>query len=295
MSLSKHFQSAEHFGSIKGKSPEHVKEIFMEAGLAWFREHSDEHTCIRRNLSSLGLDSSDAVVEKVAEGVILHYYEKLLPFAGDTEYFHTFLTESVNPGRASQVIQEIREHGKGVILAVAHFGAVEFIAPVLSTCKLPITAILRFQTERLFQMAQERVRIMADSGLFGEIRFIGVGKPGTNAALEMAAALRRGEVLLAVFDERTDYSIPVDFFKRKVWGGAGLDKLMRFAGESAAAFNAFMVRESKDNYTLKLDAIDTSDASPVHQMYKNLENVVRPHVEQWYFLHEEIPFVADRN
>ena len=295
MSLSKYFQSAEHFAAIWGKSPNQVKNLFMEAGLAWFSEHSDERSSINRNLSSLGIDSSDAVVEKIAEGVILHYFEKLLPFAGDTEYFHKFLTESVNLGPAPQTIQTIREDGRGVILAVAHFGAVEFIAPALSTCKIPITAILRFQTERLFQMAQERVRTMVDTGLFDEIRFVGVGKPGTNAALEMAAALRRREILVAVFDERTDYSIPVDFFGRKVWGGAGLDKLMRFVGESAAAFNAFMVREPDEKYSLKLASIDTSLSTIVQQMYKNLEEIVCSHLEQWYFLHEEIPFATGKN
>jgi lauroyl/myristoyl acyltransferase len=46
-----------------------------------------------------------------------------------------------------------------------------------------------------------------------------------------------------------------------------------------------------ENYSLKIDMIDIEKQDPVRQMYASLEKVVAASPEQWYFLHEHIPFV----
>ena len=128
--------------------------------------------------------------------------------------------------------------------------------------------------------------------VFGPIRFIEIGKPGTSIALEMAAALRRKEILISVFDERTDYSKPVTLFGKQVSGGAGLDKLIAFANVPVDVYTAFMIRLENYRYQLKLNKINTEDKNIIQQMYNNLQNIISSHCEQWYFLHEEIPFIG---
>jgi lauroyl/myristoyl acyltransferase len=97
---------------------------------------------------------------------------------------------------------------------------------------------------------------------------------------------------MTVFDEKTDYSVAVELLGTGVWGGAGLDKLITFSGAGIAAFTAFMVRLPGGRYRLTLDPIDIGAGDVVAQMYRHLEATVRGQVEQWYFLHEDIPFVS---
>jgi lauroyl/myristoyl acyltransferase len=177
--------------------------------------------------------------------------------------------------------------GRGVLLATCHFGAVELIGPALMIRGLPVTGVLRFATDAFSRVVQGRAAELAASGLFGRARFIEIGRPGVAAAVEMAAVLRRREVLLAVFDEETDYSIPVHLLGAQVRGGAGLDRLLRFVNAPVSAMTAFMVRNGDGTYRL---AVDAAPDGSVQGMFGRLEAAVREHPEQWYFLHEEVPF-----
>jgi lauroyl/myristoyl acyltransferase len=55
-----------------------------------------------------------------------------------------------------------------------------------------------------------------------------------------------------------------------------------------------MVRTSNNKYHLHIKKIDASDPTElIDNIYKSLETIVLNHPEQWYFLHEEIPFVEE--
>jgi lauroyl/myristoyl acyltransferase len=129
------------------------------------------------------------------------------------------------------------------------------------------------------------------SGLFGQTRFIELGKPKTSAALDMAAALRRNELLLAVFDEKTDYSIPVTLYKKQLWGGAGLHKLIAFTQRDIALFTIFMLRKKNGHYKLIVQEIDKESKNSVQLLYNSLSDLLADNLEQWYFLHEDLPFI----
>ena len=75
-----------------------------------------------------------------------------------------------------------------------------------------------------------------------------------------------------------------------MYGGAGLDKLIYFANSPVDCFTGFMIREDCDRYQLKINPIDLSKSDIVQQMYDQLQEMVKNHLEQWYFVHEEIPF-----
>lgn len=156
--------------------------------------------------------------------------------------------------------------------------------------KLPVTGVLRFATEQLSESVALKAQQLFASKDFGLARFIEIGKPGTIAAMEMAAVLRRAEVLLAVFDEETEYSKPIALLGRQVKGGAGLHRILKFVNAPVRVVCACMVRIGESSY--RLDACELPDnGAPVEGMYAHLEKVLADHLEQWYFLHEEIPFV----
>jgi len=292
MGLSGYLQSPEILKSVYGKSPVELRSLLLKKGLQWYASHVQEQERIAHNLTHFGFTCSEDLVERVKEHIILHYYEKVLPLCGDPAWYHDFLRQNVELGEIGAIEKSIKD-GRGVLVATAHFGAVELIVPCLSMFRIPVHPVLRFTTEQFSKIAHQHAQNMEKSGLFGHIHFIEIGKAGTAAALDMAAVLRKKEVLTSVFDEKTEYSIPVRLFGRQVYGGAGLDRLLKFANTPVALFNAFMIRTGVNRYRLKLVDVAKNAPDPVIEMFRNLEQVVGDAVEQWYFLHEEIPFAGE--
>lgn len=293
MSLSKYLQSHEIIESIFGKSPDDVRSLILNKGMQWFTDNPEEKETIKSNLITFGIPFTNDLITAIQEHTVLHYYEKILPLCGDPEFYFHFLRDNVDR-REIDTLQGALRKKRGVLVTVAHFGGIELIVPTLSLYKLPIHPVLRFTTEQFSKVAHKHAKNMEDSGLFGPIKFIEIGRHGTVAALEMAAVLRKKEVLLSVFDEKTDYSTPVTLFGRKISGGAGLDRLLRFVNTPVVVFNAFMIRSGVNNYTLKFNEIDVTGGSPIQSMFHNLEKTVKDNLEQWYFLHEEIPFITGK-
>lgn len=291
MNLSKYIQSPDLLNSVCGKTLPELKSAVLEKGNSWYRSNPDESSLIENNLKKLGIPCTTQLIESIKHHVILHYYEKLLPLTGSPDFYFNFLQNQIDIRNTCEKLENSISAGRGVLLAIAHFGAVEFLAPSLAALKLPLNVVLRFSTEQFSRIAHEQAQALEKSGLFGPIRFIEIGKPGTSAALEMAAALRKKEILVSVFDEKTDYSKPVTLFDKKVFGGAGLDKLIHFTNSPTDIFTAFMIRDDHDRYRLKTMEVDLSRDNIIQQMYDQLQEMVRAHTEQWYFVHEEIPFV----
>ena len=291
MSLSRHIQTADLLKNIRGKISEELKTLILARGNDWYTCNPDETARIKQNLTEFGIPCTADLLQKIIKNTILHYYEKLLPLCGEPKYYYEFLKERVDLQEATLMLQESTSTGKGILIAISHFGAVEFLAPALAMQTLPLNTVLRFTTEQFSRMAHKQAEALYQSGFFGPIRFIEIGKPGTVTALEMAAVLRRKEFLVSVFDEKTEYSKPVSLLGKQVYGGAGLDRLVAFANTPVDIFTAFMVRCEQDHYKLVLHKIDQPTDNLIQQMYNHLESMVRKYCEQWYFLHEEIPFV----
>ena len=287
--LSKHLQSPDILGKAASLGADGLRESLLAKGSEWYLNHPEESALIRHNLQAFDLCSDDKTVRSVEHHIVLHYYEKLLPLCGDPKWYRSFISDNVDMTDASAQISDAAQKG-GILVAAAHFGAVELVPPSLSITGVPVNPVLRFTTEKFSAMAHERASTMESSGLFGHINFIEIGREGTMAALEMAAAIRRKEILLSVFDEETSYSIPAKLFGRTVNGGAGLQNLIKFARAPLSVFCAFMVRLPEGRYRFDLVPVQQSDDT-VASMYRALEAKLADNLEQWYFLHEEIPFV----
>jgi hypothetical protein len=291
MTLSSFLLTSDFFESLPHKSIEELRSYILTKGEEWFEGCPEEAVVIKKNLQRFGIPHDNALVWQVQTHVLLHYYEKLLPFCLPPRDFHRYLMDRVAMPPELEALKASLGRGKGAVLAVCHFGAVECLAPALSARGLGLTGALRFSSPQLSSAARGRSAELEAGGLFAPVRFIEIGDGRPPVALEMAAVLRRGGMLLAVFDEKTNYSVPVSLFKKQVWGGAGLDRLVRFAQEGAAVWSAFAVRNDNETYEVLLSPHNGSGPQLIQELYGKLESICAARCTQWYFLHEEIPFV----
>jgi lauroyl/myristoyl acyltransferase len=288
MSLSKHLQEPVFLSAALGRGPQALKQALLDRGEQWFTRNAGESGVIEENLRRFSIDPSPALIAGIRHHILLHYFEKFLPLCGDDAWYADYLADRVDGEDALRELARYRRNNTSVILAGAHFGAVEMIAPWLSLKNIPVAPVLRFTTPEFSRKAKTRAAAMQESGRFGAITFIEIGDPDRPAALDMAAALRRQDVLVSMFDEETPYSIPVSLFGKKIRGGAGLDRMLKFSRVPTVLCSAFMVRTGEDRCRLVLREI--SDGS-MQGLYDALADVLKHELVQWYFLHEEIPFI----
>lgn len=294
MSLSEFLQCNEVMRCTRDGDPKKLLSTILSKGNEWFQLHPDESLFIRSNLDAFGFKSDKESVAIFQHHLILHYYEKLLGLCLPPAQFREFLLSNITVGNGIEQLNHTLSQGKAVLLANGHFGAVEFSTPLLAAYKLPVNTVLRFKTETLAQMASQRAAQLINEAQFGKINFIQIGRAGTAAAMEMAAALRRKEVLLSIFDEKTEYSKKVPLFGQMVWGGAGIDRIIRYCGTDLDVFTIFTIRTTENRYRLHIEKIDATDPSMIiSNLYTSLENITAKNPEQWYFLHEEVPFVEE--
>jgi len=289
MSLSKTLQSPNILSTIVGKRFGEIKDILMAKGSEYYADNPQESETIRQNLASFGLPSDMDTVKRVQEHVINHYAEKIFPLAGTPAQLANFTEERMDLSQAKDLLTNALQSG-AVLLATAHFGAVEYVTSALSYLKFPVNAVLKFTTQNLSDKIQGYGKMMSESGLFAPINFIEIGKPGSHGAFRMSRVLDRKEILYTVFDEKTAHSKPVKLFNRSVLGGSGLDRLLKFAHGNVTVFNPFMIRTG-ENFRLQLLPVDINAEDIPQQMFNNLQSVLEKHFEQWYFLHEKIPFI----
>jgi lauroyl/myristoyl acyltransferase len=294
MTLSSQLQSADFMRALPTLSREQLRDHIFLQGQAWFGCHPEESDTIRKNCTAMGAACDDSLVKDIQHHILLHYFEKLLPFSMTPKQFHAYLTQRVSlPPEISILSKSIAEK-RGVLLAVCHFGAIELIGPCLAALGIPFTSTLRFATKTLSVAARQKAGELSGSGLFADIQFIEIGAAASATSLEMAAVLRRGGLLCAVFDEPTRYGTEVTLFGQRISGGAGIDRLAAFMNNSVTIAAAFMTRTGDETYTLHLSDLTISGTGKdlIQTLYGTLEAVcLRPRLSQWYFLHEEIPFV----
>ena len=244
MKLSRYLQSKEILNTITKNKDLDARSYIINKGEEWFFDNPQEVEIIKSNLEQLNLSYSEDLIIKIKKNIILHYFEKLIAFCWSPKTFHTWLREVIEGNNEIDMLEKSMKSGKGTLIAISHFGGVELISPWLSTYKYPLNVVLRFTTKDLSEASFKRACELTESGYFGPLNFIEIGKPETLSALDMAASLRRKEVLMSVFDEKTEYSRSVKLFNTDIWGGAGLDKLINLSKANISVFVAFLIRTS---------------------------------------------------
>jgi len=292
MTLCSHLQSREFMESLPGISRDQLRSHIFTHGALWFDNHHEETDTIRKNCTSLGIGCDDNLIKEIQRHILLHYYEKLLPFSETPEQFKAYLIHRVKLPKEINVLKKSLGGKKGVLLAVCHFGAVELIGPCLAAQGIPFTGTLRFATGALSQAARQKAKQLSESGLFAELQFIEIGAGPSAASLEMAAVLRRGGLLCAVFDEPARLGVDVSLLDRRILGGSGLEKLVAFMNGAVTVVTAFMIRTEDETYELRLSELESASEGLTQRMFGAFERECLPMLPQWYFLHEDISFVT---
>jgi lauroyl/myristoyl acyltransferase len=292
MTLSSYLQSRELMASLPGISRDQLRDHIFTQGSLWFDNHHEETDAIRKNCTELSIGCDDNLIKDIRHHMLLHYYEKLLPFCMTPQQLHEYLTQRVVLPEETGILRKSLAEKKGVLLAVCHFGAVELIGPSLAAQGISFTGTLRFATGTLSEAARSKAGQLAQSGLFADLRFIEIGAGPPAASLEMAAVLRRGELLCAVFDEPARYGAEVTLLNRRILGNAGLEKLVAFMNGAVTVVTAFMIRTKDETYELRCEELESTPAGLTQRMFGAFERECLPSLPQWYFLHEDIPFVT---
>ena len=291
MTLSSHLQSREFLESLPGISRDELRDHIFEQGAVWFENHHDETDTIGKNCSALGIGCDASLIKDIQRHILLHYYEKLLPFSMTPEQFKEYLSQRVVLPGENRVLKKSLGDKKGVLLSVCHFGAVELIGPSLAAQGIPFTGTLRFATVALSDAARSKAGQLTKSGLFADLKFIEIGAGPSASSLEMAAVLRRGELLCTVFDEPARHGVEVSLFGRRVLGNAGLEKLVAFMNGAVTVVTAFMIRTKDETYEFRCAELKSAPEGLTQRMFGTFERECLPYLSQWYFLHEDIPFV----
>ncbi|MDH3315173.1 MAG: lysophospholipid acyltransferase family protein [Betaproteobacteria bacterium] len=182
-------------------------------------------------------------------------------------------------------VAEAQARGKGIIFLTPHLGCFE-IAAHFAASHSPITVIYRPPRQRLFRSFAQLGRAR------GNIRLVEANTRGATASL---AALRRGEWVGILPDQ-----VPTrgegewaEFFGRPAYTMTLWSRLQQRTG--AAVILCFCERLAHGGgYHIHLEPLPTlePEESPVRQLNRALENLIRRRPEQylWSYARHRIPF-----
>lgn len=290
MSLSGQIQSQAFFNSLHILSRNQLLGQIIECGNSWFDAHPHEIETIRKNCEFLGKPLTAELLKNIQYHIFMHYYEKMLFHLGSPEELHHFLRSCITITGPIDELQVLAKSNQGGIVAICHFGAMGLIGPALTAHGIPVEGWMRFPDELSATATSKRAEVLSQSKHFAPGNFIPIKNGGGAMALEMVAAIRRGAFVLSMFDQKTKYSTQTTLLGKTILGGAGLDRIARYASGDTPFYCCFMVRTGKESYEMRIAKIGPCQSS-VDQLYWHLQNCLTDHFEQWYFLHEEIPFV----
>jgi KDO2-lipid IV(A) lauroyltransferase len=176
-----------------------------------------------------------------------------------------------------------RAPGKGVVVAVAHFGNWELLARACAHRGVPLTAI----TRRLRGALNERMLAARREGGMRELP----DKGSTGAAMQV---LRRGETLAVIVDQnmREKRGIFVDFFGAAACTTPAAAVLSLHTGAPLIA--AFPVRQPDGTHLVRVEGpFRPPDGSSGHaavealtqEVTRAVERVVRDHPDHWFWVH----------
>jgi len=187
----------------------------------------------------------------------------------------------------AEIIDQLRDDGVGCILFSAHLGNWEILSLVATQNGVPLVHIYRVPNNPLIEDLIRRLR--------APIGGIHHGK-GRAGAKELIKALKRGEHLAMLVDQKLNDGIPVPFFGRDAMTAPALAKL-------ALKFRCPVVpfwTERLEGAHLRLTVLppvtlpDTGDrhadvASLMRDVNALIEGWIRARPEQWLWVHRRWP------
>jgi lauroyl/myristoyl acyltransferase len=219
----------------------------------------------------------DRIARGVRSGMVEHYQEKIFAVLSDVTRLKHYLMSGIPLNGQKRVIEDALKEGRGVIIATGHYGAVEFLPPYLAIKGYPTTALVKFTTKSLEEIA---VRQATELGL-GLIIPCHV----RNILHEAAKVLSQNKILLTQCDEidewRPDPNRTMEFLGKKTHPDRMLKVLCKKTG--AVLLLGLLERDGKGKYNLVLHRVPEEGEIPSNvRTLKLLETYIYRHPEQWY-------------
>ena len=116
---------------------------------------------------------------------------------------------------------------------------------------------------------------------------LNLADPAVDVPMEMLVRLKQRQILSNVFDENNEFSRPVKLLGRDLYGGSGMDLILRhFDDDQLIVVTPFLVRTSDEAFRYEIDRHSLAGGDIIQSFYRSLEARVVAHPEQWYFLQE---------
>jgi lauroyl/myristoyl acyltransferase len=236
---------------------------------------------MNRNIALVFKDRTPSEVQQICEGVIRgivgHYQEKIYNGFFDTPDLRQFLISRVTLNGSARVLHEALKEGRGVIIASAHYGALEFLPRYLAVRQYPTVTMVKFKTEQLKEILVRR----ADEDGLGLI----IPGNGTNVMNEASKVIRQNKILVTQCDEtdewRVDRRHTMEFLGQKIHPDRMLSVLHKRTG--AVLLFGVMHRTDKEKYELRLHRVPDEGDEPISvRTLKLLEQYIYRNPEQWY-------------
>jgi Kdo2-lipid IVA lauroyltransferase/acyltransferase len=252
-------------------------------GKLYFLFNKKERNAIKQNVGELVTSNDNATVNNVFDGIIKHYYEKLLMAYYDMEKFLSYLRAN-SEIKGKELLDEALKEGNGVILATAHFGAVEYLPVILAMSKYKVNVACKFKTKDLRDSLRDRAEKM-------NISLLNCGEE-SSILFKASGCLRNNEILMTEVDEvdawNRDDTRTVELFKKKVYLDKGIDILSRRTKARVLAVyvkrekNNKVVVEISDVNNVKIPEENEHRSSFVYRLLNIFQQYVTAYPEQWY-------------
>jgi lauroyl/myristoyl acyltransferase len=285
MSLGSHLLNEENLALVGRSSWRVGRRQILEHGRSYYDDHPAEAQQVADNLTHLGLPADGAALDAALEGVVAHYYEKLFVITKTYEAYR-LARERIEVGLSLAPLFEARERGQGVFVGQSHFGGVYLLGLTLMVHDLDLFMVARFP-EPVGGMLRRSSEIVAQRYGTARARLINLAEPDVDVPGEMLRLLLKRQIVSNVFDERNSLCRPVELLGRPLLGGTGMDLILRnFDDEKIAVVTPFVVRTSDETFRLEVDRHYLGQGDIIASFFGSLEQRVRAHPEQWYFIHE---------
>ncbi len=281
LNLSKFFQSEVNIFMFRRLHPI-VGYWYMQAlGKLYYALCPRERRLIETNIRDLVGAGDEAMIRKTVRdtfsGIFLHYYEKMLAAFRSYPYVKRFVETRFRVDGLELIADALRA-GRGVIVATAHFGGLEFIPWVIGLRGLPIDVIADCATAKLRRALDDKIS-HADVRLFGNA-------DGGGVLFRAMRTLADNRVLMTECDEVDSWhrreSRTIALFGKKLYFDNTLDFVAKRSGAPVIA--AFLRRSGFLRYHMVFEdvSVQRRTESVARDAMELWEKYVKLYPEQWY-------------
>jgi lauroyl/myristoyl acyltransferase len=259
--------------------PETVRDLMVAAGSVYYAFNSDEKKRIEASVSDLlgPGERAEATKRKVFAHILEHYFEKLLVANRPRSFLDAFVRKRVETQGLERLDAALRR-GRGAIAVTAHWGAVEFIPPVLVERGYPVSIVLEARTPRL-RRALERLVVGRDVELI-------IASRGDRVLNRIFGALGNGRVLVTQVDEvdawRKRPSRTIRLFGKSLFFDHSLDFIAKRSGAASVGIFCRRLRGLRYDLSCEEIALDPAAEDVAAKALRLWERRTIEDPEQWY-------------